>query len=394
MLIRLSAVLVAALTLLSSASTSPGIAPAQATSGGYPKRAAIMIASDAWQGDDPADASLKLDFALFHSPTPWGPDWDARLQFEAADSTSESFAYMNFGMACVDPLWDTCGFSEAKARLGGLLARYHGEEAHPNGFPMLTSIDMGRPGYGVAWAEVAYDRLRAGTPVVGNEGWEGIYLDDVNIADARLPLGDPSNQRGVPDGYANSIAYKNAVKVQFEAAVAFMGARGYKTQANIGGLSEAGPEFQPADDMVGLADYSLMEFCGTWSNAMPQYEAVWKRLLAAAQLSAQRGKTFWCSTTIGNQPYETKARFADHLARIVTEVGYGAASTPVDGNYQGPIPWCPFFASDHGLPTEPPHRAGAHFWRKFSDGVTLHADASNLTGWQEPPLPMPPPVCS
>jgi hypothetical protein len=278
--------------------------------------AIIAIGYDAWAGSDPAALSVANDLAVFHAPQA-GPDEDAHRLWEAADPSSVSLVYQNFGMACNDPAWTTCGIgSTDQARSEGWLATYGGLEAGPSGLGYLTSVDMGKPGYGVAWAQRVAERI-------GPYSYDGVFFDDVNVADSRLP------NRGLPDGYATVTAYKDAVRVQLAAARDYLGGT---TAANVGALTEEESFYFPADDLVGVLDYTLVEFCGQWPNVTPQSEAVWDRLIRAGQTAALRGRKLWCG---GFGTTQEHARFNDHVARIV---GAGAVSLSDGNDYRGPFP--------------------------------------------------------
>jgi hypothetical protein len=281
-----------------------------------PKAAIIAIGYDAWAGSDPAALSVANDLAVFHAPQA-GPDEVAHQLWEAADPSSVSLVYQNFGLACNDPAWTTCGIgSTAQARSEGWLAHYGGLEASPSGLGYLTSVDMGKPGYGVAWAQRVAQRIAP-------YSYDGVFFDDVNVADSRLPNG------GVPDGYLTVTAYKDAVKVQLAAARDYLGGI---TAGNIGGLTESEPFYFPADDMVGLLDYSLVESCGQWPDGTPQSEAVRDRLIRVGQTAAQRGRKLWCG---GFGATEAQARINNDLARVL---GAGAVSLSDGNDYRGPFP--------------------------------------------------------
>jgi hypothetical protein len=276
------------------------------------KRAIIAIGYDAWAGSDPAALSVAYDVAIFHAPEA-GPDEDAHRLWEAADPTSTSLVYQNFGYACDEPAWTTCGIgSTERARAEGRLASFGGAEGHQGG---LTAVDMGRPGYGAAWAQRVAQRIDP-------YSYDGVFFDDVNVADNRLP------NLGVPDGYASVTAYKDAVKVQLSVARDLLGG---VSAANIGAVTEWEPVYFPADDMVGVADYTLLEFCGLWANGLPQSKPVWERLLLAGWTAAARGRKLWCG---GHGAGEERARYNDRLARIVAA---GAVSLSDGNDYRGPF---------------------------------------------------------
>ena len=276
------------------------------------KRAIIAIGYDAWAGSDPAALSVANDVAIFHAPEA-GPDEDAHRLWEAADPTSTSLVYQNFGYACDQWAWTTCGIgSTAQARAEGRLATFGGVEGNQGG---LTAVDMGRPGYGAAWAQRVARRI-------GPYSYDGVFYDDVNVADNRLP------NLGVPDGYASVTAYKDAVKVQLSVARDILSG---VSAANIGAVTESEPVYFPADDMVGVVDYTLLEFCGNWANGLHQSEPVRARLLLAGWTAAARGRKLWCG---GHGASEERARYTDHLARIL---GARAVSLSDGNDYRGPF---------------------------------------------------------
>jgi hypothetical protein len=296
-----------------SPADGPQAAP-KATSSKDPdfKRAIIAIGYNAWAGSDPAALSVANDVAVFHAPEA-GPDEEAHRLWEAADPTSTSLVYQNFGYACDQWAWTTCGIgSTTQARAEGWLATFGGVEGNQGG---LTAVDMGRPGYGAAWARRVAQRI-------GPYSYDGVFYDDVNVADSRLP------NLGVPDGYASVTAYKDAVKVQLSVARDLLGG---VSAANIGAVTESEPVYFPADDMVGIVDYTLLEFCGIWANGQPQSEPVRARLLLAGWTAAARGRKLWCG---GHGASEERARYTDHLARIL---GARAVSLSDGNDYRGPF---------------------------------------------------------
>jgi hypothetical protein len=173
---------------------------------------------------------------------------------------------------------------------------------------------MGRPGYGAAWAQRVAQRI-------GLFSYDGVFYDDVNVADNRLP------NLGVPDGYASVTAYKNAVKAQLAVARNLLGG---VSAANVGAVTEWEQFYSPADDMVGVTDYTLLEFCGTWANGLLQSEPVRERLLLAGRTAAARGRWLWCG---GHGASEERARYTVRLARIL---GAEAVSLSDGNDYRGP----------------------------------------------------------
>jgi hypothetical protein len=358
------------------------------------ERGLVAVGYDAWASSDPAQESQRHSFAIFQSPSA-GPDEQARQTWEVADSTSKSFVYQSFGMACVDESWSTCGFSAAEARSRGFLAYYNGSEASPSGFPYFVSANMGAPGYGVAWAENVVERMCAVDCRVGGFGYEGPFLDDVNVADNRLP------NRGVPDGYASSEAYKEAIKAELVAARDYLSGLGYTTMANFGGITEWEAVFIPADDLIGILEYSMVEHCGIWPDGRAQYEIAWNRIIKAADTASARGKRLLCAGFGGT---EALARYNDYLARIL-----GADAALSDGNdYRSPFPWFALFTSEYGTPAGSLVKDGSVLSRRFSGGQTLYVNLETLDAWTEstgqsdgqpggelpalPPVPPIPPV--
>ena len=239
------------------------------------ERGIIAIGANAWAGTMPAALSRMTDFAVFHAPEP-GPDEVARQAYEAGDPSSESFVYQNFGFACEIETWTTCGFTTSEARRRGFLARYDGSEVVLEG--VRRAIDGGKPGYGVAVADAFADRMAALWPRP-----DGVFVDDVNVVDSRLPRG------GVPDGYSR-VTYRAALKAQLEAAIKTLEAAGFRTIANVGGVDsgELG--------LSGVAEFTFLEFCGAWRDSVRA-----RRIASAIKLARSRGRRSICHS-FGPQP--------------------------------------------------------------------------------------------
>jgi hypothetical protein len=280
----------------------------------------IAIGYDAWAGTLPAALSRVTDFAVFHAPEP-GPDETARQAYEAGDPSSHSFVYQNLGFACEIESWTTCGFSVSEARRRGFLARYNGREVVLEG--VRRAMDAGKPGYGRAVAQAFADRLAVLWPRP-----DGVFIDDVNVVDSRLP------RNGVPDGYTVD-TYRAALKAQLAAAINELERLGYKTMANLGGV-DAG-EFQ----LSGLAEFTFLEFCGAWGDGTAQYDAaagrdvVADRIEAAINLARSRGRHSVCQS-FGAVPARGRLARAD------------AVTLADDNDYRAPFQV--FIPQDHVAP--------------------------------------------
>jgi hypothetical protein len=222
----------------------------------------VAIGFDAWAGADPAALSRATDFAVFHAPEP-GPDDRARRAYEAADPTSDSFVYQNFGFSCERESWTTCGFTTRQAHARGFLARYNGREVVLDG--VRRAVDAGQRGYGLAVARAFAARLAALSPRP-----DGVFIDDANVLDERLP------KNGVPDGYTLD-EYREAVKAQLTAAVAELNRIGYRTMANVGGVHLG--EYE----LAGVADFTFLEFCGTAENVRSRFDPAARDVGVAAR---------------------------------------------------------------------------------------------------------------
>jgi hypothetical protein len=226
---------------------------------------------------------------VFHAPEP-GPDETARQAYEAGDPSSDSFVYQNFGFACEIESWTTCGFTTSGARSHGFLARYNGREVVLEG--ARRAIDAGKPGYGLAVARAFAARLAVLTPRP-----DGVFIDDVNVVDSRLP------RNGVPDGYTVE-TYRAGLKAQLSAAVDELERIGYQTMANVGGIQSGELE------LAGVADFTFLEFCGTPADGNSNIEA--DRVEAAIRLTRSRGGRFVCQSFGGTQAHRADAvAFAD-----------------------------------------------------------------------------------
>jgi hypothetical protein len=338
-------------------------------------RGVIAIAWNAWAGVDPAAESHRFDWAIFHGPEAAGnPDEDARIAFENADPTSKSFEYQNWGMSCDDATWSTCGFSTVEARARGFTARYNGAEAHPSGYTWLTSIDAGTSGYGLAWAQKVEARVAAQSPRV-----DGIFMDDVNVADGRLP------NLGIPDGYASATAYRQAIQAQLQIATDYLREQLRDTMANVGAIQDGWRDPFRGNNvqLVGYADWSLQEFCGVWGNGASQYatgaanpDLTAELIREAALLAKERGRGFVCHS----YGTDATARFNEYFARILTEPGHRGV-TLTDSTYKAPFPYFTFFSDPYGTPTGPVVVNGPVWSRTFSDGKTLNVNLETLVGY-------------
>ena len=237
----------------------------------------VAIGAHAWAGTFPAALSRVTDFAVFHAPEP-GPDETARQAYEAGDPSSDTFVYQNFGFSCEIETWTTCGFSTGKARSRGLLARYNGREVVLDG--VRRAIDAGKPGYGQAVAQAFASRLAVLSPRP-----DGVFIDDVNVVDSRLP------RNGVPDGYTVE-TYRAALEAQFSAAIDELERLGYQTMANLGGISAG--ELA----LAGVADFTFLEFCGTVAA---------RRIEAAIRVTRSRGGRFVCQSFGATQAHGADA---------------------------------------------------------------------------------------
>ena len=231
-------------------------------------RGIIAIGSHAWAGTFPAALSRTTDFAVFHAPEP-GPDELARQAYEAGDPSSDSFVYQNFGFACEIESWTTCGFTASEGRSRGFLARYGGREVVLEG--VRRAVDAAKPGYGRAVARAFAARLGALSPRP-----DGVFIDDVNVVDSRLP------RNGVPDGYTVD-SYRAALKDQFVAAVDELERAGYRTMANLGGVDTGELE------LSGIAEFTFLELCGTAQDAVAA-----RGIAAAIELARSRGRRSIC----------------------------------------------------------------------------------------------------
>lgn len=281
------------------------------------ERGIVAIGFDAWAGSDPAALSRMTDFAVFHAPQP-GPDESARQAYEAADPTSRSFVYQNFGFACEIESWTTCGFTSREARSRSFLARYDGQEVVLEG--VRRALDAGKPGYGAAVAEAFIARLAALSPRP-----DGVFIDDVNVIDDRLP------RNGVPDGYTVA-TYRAALKTQLAAAVAVLARSGYQTMANLGGIQTGEIE------LSGVADFTFVEFCGTWADGTAQHKVngagpdlVTDRIKAAIHLTRSRGGRSICQFF---RATEAPSRLDAQLSGIF---GADAVAIARGNDYRGPF---------------------------------------------------------
>lgn len=250
----------------------------------------IAIGFNAWAGTFPAALSRVTDFAVFHAPEP-GPDETARQAYEAGDPSSDSFVYQDFGFSCEIESWTTCGFPTSKARSRGFLARYNGREVVQEG--VRRAIDAGKPGYGLGVARAFAARLAVLSPRP-----DGVFIDDVNVVDSRLP------RNGVPDGYTVD-TYRAALKVQLSAAIDELERLGYQTMANLGGIHSGEIE------LSGVADFTFLEFCGTRADDR-NADVIADRIEAAIRLTRSRGGRFVCQS-FGATPAHTAdaVTFAD-----------------------------------------------------------------------------------
>lgn len=264
-------------------------------------RGIIAIGSDAWAGTFPAALSRTTDFAVFHAPEP-GPDELARQAYEAGDPSSDSFVYQNFGFACEIESWTTCGFTASQARSRAFLARYGGREVVLEG--VRRAIDAGKPGYGRAVAQAFAARLGALTPRP-----DGVFIDDVNVVDSRLP------RNGVPDGYTVD-SYRAALKAQFDAAIDELERAGYRTMANLGGVDTGEVE------LSGIAEFTFLELCGTSQDA----EAA-RGIAAAIDLARSRGRRSICHS------FGSTRAVLRHAADVFTVSG--------GNDYRAPFPLSP-----------------------------------------------------
>jgi hypothetical protein len=164
-----------------------------------------------------------------------------------------------------------------------LLARYDGREVVLEG--VRRAIDAGKPGYGQAAARAFAARLAVLSPRP-----DGVFIDDVNVIDGRLP------QNGVPDGYTVD-TYRAALKAQLVGAINELERVGYQTMVNLGGVYAG--EFE----LSGVADFTFLEFCGTWADGTAQSnrgagdaDLVAKRIEAAINLARSRGGRSVCQS--------------------------------------------------------------------------------------------------
>lgn len=338
-------------------------------------RGIIAVANDAFASVSISTIASRYDWCVFHSPAD-PQDISDRNAWKAANAASLTYAYQNWGFSADDESWTTTGFTTIPARAGGWLALFSGAEA--TGDAGLRATDVGKAGYGQAWANNVIARMNA------NPGWHGVFIDDVNVGDTRLPNG------GIPDGYASDgLAYKDAAKVQLQIAVAALWGAGYYTISNVGGLADiwrGGPWTYNAD-LAGLTDWTFSEFGGNFSNATTEYNPVAgdsdyasQNVRAAVATAFSRGK----GTIInGFGSTQALADYNDYFARIITEPGYGSVSMESETTtYLGPWPWFnpPMGAATPFVTGSVTHTDNTPFWsRALTNGFTLTADVHNMT---------------
>ena len=337
-----------------------------ATEASIPERFAMMINTNAWAAEDPTAAAGVLEGAIFHAAEQVSPDETARIAFRAADPDAVDTIYFNFGMAVTNPAWTTAVSVTAASTAGpggtSFLAQYGGATAGPPAYTSLTSIDHGKAGWGEYFASFALSKL-----AVLSTKPRAVFFDDVNVADNRLPAGTGSGTTGVPDAYATSQAYANAIRTQLILARDAFRAAGYMVVANVGGISEWQTFYFPANDLANVCDYTLIEFAGMFSNQAVVDSIAWPRIIAAGALGNLMAQTFGST--------EPRARFNDYWARIL---GAKAAIFSNDNDYAGPIVDHPFFHYTYGAPTGPAVLDGSEASRTFSNGTTLTVDLSTF----------------
>jgi hypothetical protein len=269
---------------------------------------------------------------------------------------------------------DPAAESHREARARGFTARYNGAEAHPSGYTWLTSIDAGTSGYGLAWAQKVEARVAAQSPRV-----DGIFMDDVNVADGRLP------NLGIPDGYASATAYRQAIQAQLQIATDYLREQLRDTMANVGAIQDGWRDPFRGNNvqLVGYADWSLQEFCGVWGNGASQYatgaanpDLTADLIREAALLAKERGRGFVCNS----YGTDATARFNEYFARILTEPGHRGV-TLTDSTYKAPFPYFTFFSDPYGTPIGPVVVNGPVWSRTFSDGKTLNVNLETLVGY-------------
>lgn len=323
-----------------------------------------------WGSANPATVAAHSDGIINHTPWTYLQQVD---QAKSANPNLKVLAYQNWGYSAQSNTTSAVAVINTEADAAGYTAKYNGSPANQNGCcPNLRSLDQGKAGFGVFWADEVMKELN------GNGGptrWAGVFGDDTNASDTRLP------NSGVPDGYANATAYAAAIHGQMDAARARLAASGYIMMSNIGYTTS---NFALMQELSGISDYTFLEFCGAWAGPSRQanQNAPYADTAAvdAASKAATAGRKVLCNT--GGDAGGTSATaktFHDYFTRIIGEPGFIAGA--LMSSYNGGEVWDSSFANDYGTPTGPLQRSGTHYWRAFSSGVTLHVDTYALTAW-------------
>lgn len=286
-------------------------------------------------------------------------------QLKASNPNIRVVPYQNWGFASSaspssSPLTYTMALNE------GWLARYGGVYRQNSGYNWLWACDCGKAGYGLRWAQLALGRL-------AGFNWSGTFMDDVVFWDERVPFPH------IPDGYASTTAYKNAVAVQLQIACDYIRSQGKISVANVGGLGDGTKAaYAMSPDLQPYPDVSMAEHFGNWPGGGSQDEASWSRQRAAVQNAKALGRQLWGNVTLTSMSDFQRGHYGDYLSRIWGEFGTLIISMQPDyGNEY----WHDSFDDDKGNATGAFVQTGATTWqRTFTNGQTLTINASTQVG--------------
>lgn len=329
-----------------------------------PERWQTMVGG--WGSASPATIAAHSDGVINHSPWTYHAQVD---QAKAAKPALKVFAYLSWGYSAASTACCAVAITDAEADAAGFTAKFNGIPAHQSEYEYLRALDQGKAGFGAFWATEVMKDLNANG---GTTRWTGVFGDDTNVADSRLP------RSGLPDGYSSPAAYATAVKNQLAIARGRLAASGYQITSNVGYAVSL------MQQVVGVSDYTFLEFCGAWRGPTPQANqgAPYADLEAynAARTVASLGRKLVCNTAGDTCGTTTNMRnYHDYFTRIIGEAGRIAGSCM--SSYAGGEVWSTTFRLDRGYPVTAPQRSGTHYWRKFSSGITLHVDTYTLQAW-------------